>query len=55
MRHQAHSRAHYGTVQSSVKRNGMHWTTYKRRLDEAGDLDDRGWSSALGGLLSRVS
>ncbi|MFL2936971.1 MAG: hypothetical protein ACJZ7Z_09600 [Myxococcota bacterium] len=51
MGHQAHSRAHYGTVQSSVKRNGMHWTTYNRPLDEADEANDRGWSSALGGLL----
>jgi hypothetical protein len=29
----------------------MHWTTYNRLLDEADELDERGWMSALGGLL----
>ena len=33
----------------------MHWTTYNRLLDQADELDERGWLSALGGLLSRVS
>ena len=37
------------------KPNGMHWVTYNRLLDQADELDDRGWMSALGGLLSRVS
>jgi hypothetical protein len=37
------------------KPNGMHWTTYNRLLDEADELDEVGWMSALGGLLSRVS
>ena len=25
------------------KPNGMHWATYNRLLDEAKELDDRGW------------
>ena len=33
------------------KPNGMHWATYNRLLDRADELDDRGWMSALGGLL----
>ena len=37
------------------KPNGMHWTTYNRLLDRADELDELGWMSALGGLLSRVS
>ena len=34
------------------KPNGMHWATYNRLLDRADELDDRGWMSALGGILS---
>jgi hypothetical protein len=37
------------------KPNGMHWTTYNRLLDRADELDELGWISAFGGLLSRVS
>jgi hypothetical protein len=33
----------------------MHWATYDRLLDQADELDERGWMSALGGLPSRVS
>jgi len=33
----------------------MHWATFNRLLDRADALDERGWMSALGGLLSRVS
>jgi hypothetical protein len=29
----------------------MHWSTCNRLLDQADELDDRGWISALGGLL----
>jgi hypothetical protein len=29
----------------------MHWTTYNRLLDRADELDEVGWTSALGGLL----
>ena len=32
------------------KPNGTHWATYSRLLDQADELDDRGWLSALGGL-----
>jgi hypothetical protein len=32
------------------KPNGMHWSTYNRLLDQADELDERGWMSALGGL-----
>jgi hypothetical protein len=34
----------------SEKPNGMHWTTCNRLLDQADELDERGWMSALGRL-----
>ena len=36
------------------KPNGMHWATYNRLLDEADELDERGWMNALGGLRIRM-
>ena len=35
----------------SGKPNGMLWTTCNRLLDQADELDERGWMSVLGGLL----
>ena len=33
------------------KPNGMHGATCNRLLDQADELDERGWMSALGGIL----
>ncbi len=33
------------------KPNGIHWTTYNRLIDQADELDERGWMSALVGIL----
>jgi len=32
----------------------MRWSTYNRLLDQADELDDRGWISVLGVLLGRA-
>ena len=32
----------------------MHWSAYNRLRDQVDELDDRGWMSALGGLLQRT-
>jgi len=36
------------------KPKGMHWSTYNRLLDQADELDDRGWGCVIGGLVGRA-
>jgi len=36
------------------KPKGMHWSTYNRLLDQADELDERGWGYVMGGILRRA-